>query len=89
MPAMDDSSTQHTVWPNCKMHFIIETRATKSGVWFPLVDMEVGDYIELVDDDELRMARQTVNNWHRSHPDRFTIRTDRSQPAVRILRRVG
>ncbi|NBS71636.1 hypothetical protein EBT31_22400 [bacterium] len=88
MPAMDDSSTQHLYWPGCQMHFIINTRATKSGVWLPLVDMEVGDYIEVVDEDELRIARQVINNWHRSHASKFTIRTDRSNPSVRILRRV-
>lgn len=88
MPAMDDSSTQHALWPGCKMHFIVETRATKSGLWFPLMDMAVGDYIELVDDEEVRVGRHSINNWHRSHESKFAIRTDRADATVHILRRI-
>lgn len=88
MPAMDDSRTHQRLWPGCRMHFIVETPATKSGLWFPLRDMEVGDYIELVDDDEVKAGRQAVNNWHRSHESKFAIRTDRSDYAIRILRRL-
>lgn len=88
MPAMDDTSNHEALWPGCRMHFIVETPATKSGLWFPLRDMAVGDYLELVDDDEVKAARRFVSNWHQGHDSRFTVRTDRADPDIHICRRV-
>jgi hypothetical protein len=70
------------------MHFLIETPATKSGMWFPLKDMEVGDYIELTDEDELRACRQAVSYWNRVQDSHFAIRLDKASDDTYICRRI-
>jgi hypothetical protein len=70
------------------MHFLVETPATKSGMWFPLKDMEVGDYIELTDEDELRACRQAVSYWNRVQDSHFAIRLDKASDDTYICRRV-
>jgi hypothetical protein len=70
------------------MHFLVETPATKSGMWFPLKDMEVGDYIELTDDDELKACRQAVSYWNRVQDSHFAIRLDRACDDTYICRRI-
>jgi hypothetical protein len=70
------------------MHFLVETPATKSGMWFPLKDMEVGDYIELTDEDELRACRQAVSYWNRVQDSHFAIRLDKASDDTYICRRI-
>jgi hypothetical protein len=70
------------------MHFLVETPATKSGMWFPLKDMEVGDYIELTDDDELKACRQAVSYWNRVQDSHFAIRLDKASDDTYICRRI-
>lgn len=88
MPAFDDTQNHHLLWPGCRMHFVVETPATGSGLWFPLRDMDRGDYLELMDDDELAACRQSVAYWNRTNDSKFTIRCDRAQEGTHICRRV-
>lgn len=88
MPAFDDTQNHHLLWPGCRMHFVVETPATRSGLWFPLRDMDRGDYLELMDDDELAACRQSVAYWNRTNDSKFTIRCDRAQEGTHICRRV-
>jgi hypothetical protein len=57
-------------------------------MWFPLKDMEVGDYIELTDEDELRACRQAVSYWNRVQDSHFAIRLDKASDDTYICRRV-
>jgi hypothetical protein len=70
------------------MHFLVETPATKSGMWFPLKDMDVGDYIELTDEDELKACRQAVSYWNRVQDSHFAIRLDKASDDTYICRRI-
>lgn len=89
MTSYDDTQNHGILWPSCRMHFIVETPATASGLWFPLKDMAVGDYIELIDEDELKACRQAAAYWNRSTKDsRFSVRADRADEDTYICRRV-
>jgi len=88
MPKHDDTENHHLRWPNCRMHFIVETPATRSGLWFPLREMQPGDYLELVEEEELKACRQAVAYWHQTRGGRFMIQADRSQEGTHICRRV-
>lgn len=88
MPVFDDTENHHLRWPECRMHFVVETPATKSGLWFPLKDMKRGDYLELLEEEELVACRQMVGYWNRTNDSKFTIRSDRSQEGTHICRRV-
>ena len=57
-------------------------------MWFPLKDMDVGDYIELTDEDELKACRQAVSYWNRAQESRFSIRLDRACDDTYICRRI-
>lgn len=88
MPVFDDTENHHRRWPRCRMHFLVETPATKSGFWFPLKDMQEGDYLELLEEEELVACRQKVAYWNRTNESKFMIRLDRSQEGTHICRRV-
>jgi len=89
VPSYDDTQNHGILWPSCRMHFMVETPATASGLWFPLKDMDLGDYIELTDEDELKACRQAVAYWNRSTKDsRFSVRADRADEDTYICRRV-
>ena len=88
MPTYDDTQNHHIAWPGCHMHFLVETPATKSGLWFPLRDMQRGDYLELVEEEELLACRQAVAYWNRTSDSKFTIRRDIAQEGTHICRRV-
>jgi hypothetical protein len=70
------------------MHFVVETPATKSGLWFPLEDMAVGDYVELLTEEELKACRQVVAYWNRVRDSRFAIRLDVASDDTHICRRI-
>jgi len=88
MPSYDDTNNHHICWPHCRMHFVVETPATKSGLWFPLEDMAVGDYVELLTEEELKACRQVVAYWNRVRDSRFAIRLDVASDDTHICRRI-
>lgn len=84
----DDTGNHHILYPNCKMHFSVETPYTKSGYWFPLADMEVGDYIELLEEGELEACRNATKGWNRDGDRKYAVRPDRAQEGVYVCRRI-
>lgn len=87
MPSFDDTENHHARWPEARMHFVVETPATRSGYWFPLREMAVGDWLEL-DENEVEACRASVAHQNRGGDVRFRVRRDAAQDGIYICRRV-
>jgi hypothetical protein len=50
--------------------------------------MAVGDYVELLTEEELKSCRQVVAYWNRVRDSRFAIRLDVASDDTHICRRI-